>query len=265
VLIFTILLLAGCSSFPLGQDEREAANVIAARAGLRAAFESVGEFELLTFRRGINTSRGPVHVYIEGDGRAWRARRAPSNPTPYDPLGLRLAANDSALAVLWIARPCMYLSGLAAKQCDPKWWTSHRYASVVVDAINTIISRVVGARAVSLIGHSGGGALAVLAASRRDDVAALITVCSPLDLTFWTTQGAMTPLHGSLNPIDVAHLLADLPQRHLAGANDRVVPPEVVHRFVGALPQPNQARLKVQAGRTHQCCWEEDWPQLLAP
>jgi len=265
VLLLAIVTLAGCSSLPFGQDERQTADAIAQRAGMHADFETAGEFVLLSYRRGLRTSSTTVHVYIEGDGRGWRAGRAPRNPTPTSPMGLRLAAQDPAAAVLWIGRPCMYLPKPAADRCALKWWTSHRYAAAVVDAINTVITRVVGTRNVMLIGHSGGGALAALVASRRDDVTALLTVSSPLDLRYWTEQGNMTPLYGSLSPLDVAHLLAALPQRHLVGSEDRVVPAEVVRRFMRALPSPARAQLQVKTGFTHQCCWERDWPQLLNP
>lgn len=37
-----------------------------------------------------------VHVYIEGDGHAWNQRGRPSlDPTPKNPVGLKLAASDS--------------------------------------------------------------------------------------------------------------------------------------------------------------------------
>ena len=263
VFLLTIVAIGGCSSLPYGQYERQAADTIAHSGGMRAVSEPAGEFVLLSYRRGLRTSSGPVHVYLEGDGRAWRARRPPRDPTPVDPMGLRLAAQDPAPAVLWVGRPCMYLPAQAAARCGPEWWTSHRYSAEVVDAINAVISRAVGKRKVMLIGHSGGGALATLVAARRDDVTALLTVCAPLDLSYWTEQGAMTPLHGSLNPVDVAHLLAALPQRHLAGSADRVVPPEVVRRFVRALPPSTTAQLEVKTGYTHQCCWAKDWPQLI--
>jgi pimeloyl-ACP methyl ester carboxylesterase len=268
VFLLTIIWLSGCTSLPAGEKERLSADSIARPAGLHAVIESVGEFDLLTYRRGLdnsNTARSePVHIYFEGDGRAWRFRRPPRNPTPSNPLGLRLAALDSAPAILWIARPCMYLPDTAADSCDSKWWTSHRYAPDVIEAVNALISRVVGDRQVRLIGHSGGGTLAVLAASRRDDVESLLTVGSPLDITYWAEKGDMTPLHGSVDPVDVAHLLVDVPQRHLVGGADQIVPPEVVRRYIRAIPQPNHATLKVYPDSTHKCCWEKDWPQLLA-
>lgn len=260
----TTFVFSGCTSIPFGHDARQSAEAIAGKNGLLGAFERTGDFELLTYRRGISDTRGPVHIYIEGDGRAWRARRPPRNPTPFAPMGLRLAAQDPAPALLWIARPCMYLNDAATARCDPQWWTSHRYAAVVVDALSALISRTVGNREVVLIGHSGGGALATLIAAKRGDVAGLITISSPLDLAFWTTQGSMTPLHGSRNPIEVAHLLGELPQRHLTSEGDEVVPRAVVQRFVQALPQPNSAQLEVWPGYTHQCCWARDWRQLLS-
>ncbi|MFT5446523.1 MAG: putative alpha/beta hydrolase family esterase [Gammaproteobacteria bacterium] len=259
----TTFVFSGCSSIPFGQDPRESAEAIASKNGLLGAFERAGDFELLTYRRGINATHGPVHIYIEGDGRAWRARRPPRNPTPFAPMGLRLAAQDPAPALLWIARPCMYLNDAATARCDAKWWTSHRYASVVVDALSALISRAVGNRDVVLIGHSGGGALATLIAANRSNVAGLITIGSPLDLAFWTTRGGMTPLHGSRNPIEMAPLLGELPQRHLTSDDDRVVPRAVVQRFVEALPHPNSARLEVWQEHSHQCCWARDWQRLL--
>ena len=120
-----------------------------------------------------------------------------------------------------------------------------------------------GKRRVVLIGHSGGGVLATLIAARRGDVERIITIGSPLDLDYWTTQGDMTPLRGSLNPVKIAHQLGNLPQRHLTSETDKVVPRVVVQRFVEALPQPNSARLEIWAGHTHHCCWVRDWHQLL--
>jgi len=260
----TVAALGGCTGLPLGQSEREAADRIAANGGLQPRMEVAGSFSLLSYRRGLESGDGPVHVYLEGDGRPWRGRRPPRNPTPTDPMGLRLAARDPAPSVLWIGRPCMYLdNGPHAQPCDMRWWTSHRYAREVVEALDAIITRAAGGRPVALIGHSGGGALATLLAARREDVSSLLTVAAPLNLAWWVERGRMTPLYGSLDPVDVAHLLADVPQRHLCGEHDNVVPAEVVRSFVRAVPRPNHARIESFPENTHHCCWERDWPQLL--
>jgi len=259
----TLALLAGCTALPGGPDPLDVADRIAAGAGLRAAREQAGPFELLTYRRGLDSNQAPVSVYIEGDGRAWRGRRPPRDPTPHAPMGLRLAAADPGPAVLWIGRPCMYLDGPQRMHCARRWWTSHRYAPEVVMAMDAVIDRAVGhGRGVVLVGHSGGGVLATLLAAHRDDVHGLLTVCSPLDLDAWVRHHGVTPLDGSLTPLAEAPLLGEIPQRHFAGDRDSVVPAEVVASFVRALPQPNRAHLVIEAGRDHECCWVEEWPEL---
>ena len=45
----------------------------------------------------------------------------------------------------------------------------------------------------------------------------------------------------------------------LRGADDAVVPPDIVARFVGA----HGGRLEVLADFDHDCCWARDWAQLL--
>ena len=263
----TVALLGGCAG-PSGQSQRAAADAIAAGAGLVPAWEQSAGFRLLTYARGLTQATGSVSVYIEGDGRVWRGRRPPADPTPAQPMGLQLAALDASPAVLWIGRPCMYLDDATA--CGMRWWTSHRYAGEVVDAMLAVVRRRVPAgRALMLLGHSGGGALATLIAARALDtpdlhVEALLTVAAPLDLAGWTLLFKLTPMHGSLDPMLSAARLADLPQRHLAGGRDEVVPVAVVQRFVHALPVPNLARLEVFAQQAHRCCWDEDWPALRA-
>lgn len=260
----TVAALTGCAALPFGRDEREAAERIAADADLHPRWVESGGFRLLTFSRGLDRAgRGPVHVYLEGDGRAWRGRRPPRDPTPMRPMGLRLAARDPAPSVLWIGRPCMYLDEPADLGCGTQWWTSHRYASEVVEALDAVVSSLAGGRELVLIGHSGGGALAVLIAARRDDVVGLMTAAAPLDLSYWAENGRMTPLYGSLNPIAVAHLLAQLPQRHHAGERDQVVPRDVISRFVAAIPPPTRARIEMHPTFSHGCCWEDEWARLV--
>jgi pimeloyl-ACP methyl ester carboxylesterase len=116
---------------------------------------------------------------------------------------------------------------------------------------------------VVLVGYSGGGAVAALVAARRDDVARLITVAANLDHAAWTTHHRLAPLRGSLNPADLAQRLEVLPQVHLAGAKDRVVPPAIAESYLGRMDDRSRARLVVVEGADHDCCWVAAWPDLL--
>ena len=92
-----------------------------------------------------------------------------------------------------------------------------------------------GASQVVLIGFSGGGAVAAQLAEQRDDVAALITVCGNLDHATWTAMHRVTPLYGSLNPVDQASKLSSLPQVHFAGGADDNVTRTVTDAFASRL------------------------------
>jgi hypothetical protein len=256
------LTLTGCVGL-----RRDRAAAIAASAGFRARQFDAGAFVLAGWQRGGAVSGGTLTVYLEGDGRAWLNRaQIADNPTPDDPVALRLAAADPAPSVLYLARPCQYVEGDAARHCAPFYWSSGRLAPDVVEAADRAIETAVaetGASGVELVGYSGGGALAVLVAARRRDVVRLVTVAADLDLAAWTRHHAVSPLSGSLDPIGVAERVAPLPQLHYAGAADEVVPPAIVESF-GRKAGLAADQLAVIPGYTHFCCWAEDWPDLVA-
>lgn len=203
-----------------------------------------------------------LHVYIEGDGFAWQGRTQPSSdPTPNNPTGLRLAlADKSPNAVLYLARPCQYVQGDDALLCRPTYWTSARLAPVVIKSLNEALDTAkqrAGATEIVLVGYSGGGAAAVLMAAKRDDVRFLGTVAAPLDLATWTRVHNMSPLHASLNPMDVAAKVATLPQRHMSSRADTVVPPSISQLFCRALRVAQAC--SVVDGPDHGGAWEKAW------
>lgn len=205
----------------------------------------------------------PVIIYLEGDGLAFLGPHTISpDPTPNDPVGLRMALAHSGAAVAYLARPCQYTGG---GPCGPAYWTSHRYAPEVVDGLNRAaeaIKRRVGAESVILVGYSGGGALAVLMASRRTDVAGIVTVVGNLDLAAWTRLQKLSLLSGSLDPAQVAAGTASIPQVHFIGGRDDVVPAEVSRSYFRRVEPLGRARLVAKDSFGHVCCWADDWQSL---
>ena len=205
----------------------------------------------------------PLIIYLEGDGLAFLGPHTVSpDPTPNDPVGLRMALAHSGGAVAYLARPCQYTGG---GPCAPAYWTSHRYAPEVVDSLNlatdTIKART-GAERIILVGYSGGGALAVLMAARRGDVAGIVTVVGNLDLAAWTRIQKLSPLSGSLDPAQVAASIAAIPQVHFIGGRDDVVPAEVSRSYFRRVEAQGQARLVTKDSFGHVCCWADDWQSL---
>lgn len=260
--ISAALLLAGCAGM---RGERAAA--IAGEAGMTGRRVEAGRFTLQLYDR-IRAPGGPLAVYIEGDGRAWiTPTQISADPTPSDPLALRLAAADPAANVVYIARPCQYVDAASAPGCDNIYWSSARYGRAVIASISAAIDDAkarAGSGSLELIGYSGGGTVAALAAAERGDVRRLVTVAANLDLTAWTRLHRLTPLSRSLDPMDFREKLRLLPQTHLAGEDDDVVPPAIIRSYLAALGPGVPADLRVMVGFTHECCWAEAWPGIIA-
>ena len=204
---------------------------------------------------------------MEGDGKARRNRRQPSlNPTPVNPLALRLAVRDKRENIIYLARPCQYVSIAEQPNCQTKYWTSHRFASEVIGDYNIILDRLkleTGAQRFHLIGFSGGAAIAALLAASRADVGRLVTVAGNLDLANLAAHHKVSPLNGSLDPVAYAQQLKHIPQTHFIGENDKIIPPGLTKQFFAKQKENPCLQMKVVAGATHLEGWEVKWNQLL--
>jgi len=271
------LVASGCANVS-HRDRIASAQVLVASSGWVLAGLPGAPYPLMSAqpRHPAGTRHVPsLVVYIEGDGLAWISRDQPSlDPTPINPIALRLALAHPVQpgeAVAWLGRPCQYLR---STDCRIATWTSHRFSADVVASTQMAIDQLKeksGADTLTLVGHSGGGVLAALVASRRNDVGRLVTIASPLDHARWTQALSLTPLTGSLNPVHDAERLRRIDQVHLVGGKDSVVPSSVVHGFVHALKAPptasaHQAPKLIEVieldGFDHLCCWASEWPVL---
>ncbi len=261
--LLAALLMTGC--LPSSRHADQAWSELLAQRFERVEFAAPA-FVLTAALRDEDPTH-PLHIYIEGDGHAWQSRDRPSpDPTPRRPISLLLAARDPAPAVLYLARPCQWRPETRKGGCSEELWTSHRYSGAVVDGYVAIIEQLVQTRAnphVALIGHSGGGALAALLAARLADVEWLLTVAANLDTALWTAHHRVDPLTASQNPADVAERLRALPQLHLVGAEDPIVP-EIVARSWVARGGIDARSIEVVAGADHHCCWSKEWSRVLA-
>jgi len=264
--ILGAFLLVACST--VGLDERRAASArVAADAGWHRLNLDAGTFVLAAFVPPELRRTDTLRIYIEGDGLAWIDGATPSfDPTPLDPLALRLALRDPAGAAVYLARPCQYVSGAERRGCEAKYWTSHRFSPEVIDATNLAVDRLkarFGANRLVLVGYSGGGAVAALVAAGRHDVARLITVAGNLDHDAWTSDYRLSPLSGSLNPADAWQGLAGIPQTHYVGSKDRNVGEAVARAYAARFPPDKRPAIIVVPEFDHHCCWVDRWPALF--
>lgn len=208
---------------------------------------------------------GTLTIYIEGDGAEWRGKYGPpKDPTPDNPLTLRLALRDPSAQVAYLGRPCQYLERDALATCPPILWMQGRYGDEAVTMMSAAVDLMLlsaNLQRARLVGYSGGGTMAALIAARRSDVTCLVTVASPLDTDAWTAAIEISPLNYSLNPLAHAGQLASMPQTHLAAADDALVPFHTLQRFREASPR---ARIELITAFDHDCCWVLAWEQLRA-
>lgn len=259
----------GCSTSPLERGAR-VFELVAAHDWQPLVLQT-SDFAIQAFVSRRPDATAQLNVYIEGDGLAWLDRQTPSfAPTPADPVGLRMAMADVGASAVYLARPCQYTLGTDFRNCHPRYWTSHRFAPELVEAMDQALDQlqqVRGARRLVLVGYSGGAAMAALLAARRPDVVGLVTVAGVLDVQAWTGSQRLPVLSGSLDPRDIAPQLAGLAQWHFVGSRDRTVPPTLLDGFLQAQRPLTAAvmpstRVHQEKDFDHHCCWVQAWSEL---
>jgi dienelactone hydrolase len=167
--------------------------------------------------------------------------------------------------VLYLGRPCQYTEGADRRGCSEADWTGGRFSARLVEALDRAVDLVkarTGAASVALHGFSGGGAMAALLAARRQDAVFLATVAGNLDHRVWTGRNGDTPLHDSLNPADFAAGARRVPQLHVLGGQDLVIPPALLDSWLRQSPGAQAWRI-VLPEADHAGPWAPAWPELL--
>jgi pimeloyl-ACP methyl ester carboxylesterase len=114
-------------------------------------------------------------------------------------------------------------------------------------------------RAVIWVGHSGGGTVAMLIASRVAQTHAVVTIGGNLDVVAWAKYAGAN-LSGSLSPANAPALPGNIRQYHYAGGQDLIVPPSITAAGLSGAA----GSLNIISGFDHTCCWATVWPAILA-
>lgn len=261
---FMAIILSACASHS-PSDRKHYADALAAQHGWTELELPSGKFILAAYLPTEVNKSDHLTVYFEGDGMAWVSSTQPSlDPTPRNPVALELAVRHPDNAVAYLARPCQYVRDSDAA-CQQIYWTAQRFAPEVVEASDVAVDALkqrFGARHLTLVGYSGGGAIAALVAARRHDVIRLVTVAGNLDHLAWTSAKRISPLTGSLNPVDFWQSLASIRQIHLVGEKDQVMGVEFAQSYRARFPVGQQPEIMLISEFDHHCCWAKNWYDL---
>lgn len=204
-----------------------------------------------------------LKVYIEGDGLSWITRNIISeNPTPINASAIKLMNQDNDKCKVYLARPCQFIR---SNQCDKKYWTSHRFSSEVLKSYEEALYYLKNKyenKSFTLIGYSGGGAIATLLASKTNDIKMFITIAGNLDTDKWTSLHKITKLDDSLNPSFYVDKLENIEQYHLIGKDDEIIPKEVFLSYLSKFSKKDKINYRF-FNTDHNCCWEEAYKIFL--
>jgi hypothetical protein len=258
-------ILCACTS-SVWLSDAQLANKISEPARLQIKMYKTSHF-FVHGRERYDNFGSDLNIYLEGDGLAWVSRREPSrDPTPDNPIGLRLAALDSAPNVVWLARPCQYTSTLENPRCKTYYWTHGRFSPEIIESVDQAITDAkltAKATKINLIGYSGGGGLALLIAARRNDIASIRTAAGNIDHAAFTSFHQVTPMSQSLDPASVARRINTIPQWHFFGEEDKVVPKSIGESYIKKAGTSSCIHIQNISNVSHDKGWEMLWPRLL--
>ena len=255
-LVMISALLIAC------QSPREALQQLAEEHGRQLEVLPGHAFPLVILAPRPAEKMTRLRVYLEGDGHSWATATQPSlDPSPHNLLVPRLAVDDPTPNA-YLARPCQFVMAAA---CQSALWTNRRFSQEVVTRLSQALDQLkqrYGNREFELVGYSGGATLALLLAAQRDDVTQVQTLAGNLSPRLWAQMKGLSPLDGSLDPLDYRHRLALLPQRHLIADADPIIPSGLADRYQQALGSPLSHYVHVP-GATHDRGWEAIWSQWV--
>jgi hypothetical protein len=262
----SLALVSGCVLADHPENREDTAKRTAAPVFMLPRDIAASPFMLQSYDR-VYEKDAPATLYIEGDGVPYvTADQESTNPTPVDPVALRLAARDGGKNVIWLGRPCQYNEGWQnGKDCPSIFWTNKRFSPEVIAAYMSALDQIKQNTKVTgfnLVGYDGGAAIAAILAGKRDDILSLRTVAGNLDHRVTSQVNGTKFLDGSLNPVDFSAQIAQIPQRHFIGKLDRVTPPAVYNSYAQTAGNGSCLSVTLVDNADHQLGWVEQWTVL---
>jgi hypothetical protein len=262
VFFFTSFVLFSC--IPSLDARRQAAQGLADDFGFEEKIIQTTDFSFFTYQKNQSASKA-LNIYIEGDGFAWKNKYTVSkNPTPINPVALKLAASDKSEGVIYMARPCQYVDLAKEKNCDEKFWSEARFSKKIIlsmsDAINQI-KRSHKSNSINLYGFSGGANVALLLASIRNDIKSITTIAGNLDNQALVKFHDISDMEEFMSVDEIVKNTKSISQCHIAGDEDKIVPYFIQKNFVKKINENGGiAGFRLIKGAGHNY---EKWDEVL--
>ncbi len=237
------------------------------KIGLENGFETktyqTKKFKIFTLQKispSKSATRKTLRIYFEGDGKAFINRNlASSNPTPTSYFLVNLLLEDPAENIVYIARPCQFVDDT---NCQEKYWTNARFAKEILDAVDEVV-RKFGDFDLELIGYSGGAEIAKYVATKNKNTLNLRTIAGNLDHKKFCETHKVTPLDQSFDDSEILQNLADIPQIHFIGNDDKIILPIISKSYADKLSKKSCVKIISVDKASHFNGWKNKWSSLL--
>ena len=201
-------------------------------------------FSLAVWEKNSIQKGQTLRIYFEGDG----------DPNPLHTVAFDLASADPTANVIYVARPCQWVKDKICEQ-KPQIYKAARFHPEIMremEELTTYLIRKHQASAVEFIGYDGGAVIALNMAGKIP-AKRVITVAGITDINAFNSYHDLPEFaeDEADNPADNLLVLAQTPQIHYVGKEDKVTPPRLVERFVSRLKNPKSAVVKVVPDTGH--------------
>ncbi|MBO7332589.1 MAG: hypothetical protein J6U64_02865 [Alphaproteobacteria bacterium] len=190
-----------------------------------------------------------LRIYIEGDA---SSRLFSNHGVVSNPVAFKMAEKDSYPNTVYLSRPCYYID---QDICQEIIWKEGRFMPEIIEEMNKIIERLrkrYRPTEIELIGHDGGGTIALLLATRIKSMPVkVITFAGILNTELYALYREEVFHPESLNPANEVYMLSNIPQVHYIGGKDTVYPNSFSVEFIKKIPNPVSAQLKRVRGANH--------------
>ena len=264
LLNISVLFFTACSNkIPSLNERKDLAYSLINDKNIIQQDINTNQFNLFSFQKISNSCKDSIKVYIEGDGLSWISRNTiSSNPTPINPVALKLMLQDNSSCKIYIARPCQYIN---SNLCEDKYWTSHRFNQKIInayeEALNSIKNKYSN-KTFDLVGYSGGGTIVTILASFRDDINSITTIAGNLDIGEWSKIKNISKLDGSLNPADFTYSLENIKQFHIIGNSDKIVRKDIFLSYFSKFNNKKNIEY-IYTDSNHSCCFNSAFEDVL--
>ena len=170
--------------------------------------------------------------------------------------------------VIYLARPCQYVSREESPKCHSRYWSTARYAPAVIESYHDILNalRHQGVNEFHLVGYSGGAPLALILAEQRNDILSVTTVAGNISLKTFSELHHVDYLTESLDPQTFINQLGNVRQQHYIGSEDVIVPISIAQAWQQTLSptQQNHSKLISVPNVSHHSGWQIFWKKNIA-